>query len=339
MQNIVTTVRYCLNLVFKDIDMKIQHLFFIMGIALIFSCVPKKDLVNLQNRYDNLQSQNDLLIKKLKTCEESKSGLSSTLDDTQNELIALKEDFQLLTSDYNSQTEKLNTLKDSYEALEKNSSELLSENIERNRELLKQLEEKEKALSEERKRLESLENDLEKRSYRIEQLESLIASNEAKLNTLKDKLSDALVDFEGRGLSVEQRNGKVYVSMENKLLFASGSWNVGTEGKKAIKELGIVLAQNPDISILIEGHTDNVPYNGNGPLKDNWDLSTKRATEVLKLLLNNNNIDPQNLTAAGKGEHVPVAENSTTQGKAKNRRIEVVLEPQLDEINKLLEEE
>jgi chemotaxis protein MotB len=318
--------------------MKFKHLLLSLSLGLIFSCVPKKDLVNLQNRFDNLQSQNDLLTKKLRNCEESESALSATLEDTRKELNALKEDFQLLTSDYESQTEKLNTLKDSYQALEQNSSELLTENIARNRELLKELEAKEKALSEERKRLEILQKDLENRSFRIEQLENLISANEAKLNTLKDKLSDALVDFEGRGLSVEQRDGKVYVSMENKLLFASGSWNVGSEGKKAIKELGTVLAQNPDISVLIEGHTDNVPYNGNGPLKDNWDLSTKRATEVLKLLLDNNSIDPKNLTAAGKGEFVPVAENSTASGKAKNRRIEVVLEPQLDEINKLLEE-
>lgn len=318
--------------------MKIKHLLLSLCLGLIFSCVPKKDLVNLQNRYDNLQSQNDLLMKKLRDAKNSKTSLSSTLDDTQNELIALKEDYQLLVSDYESQTEKLNTLKESYQALEKNSSKLLSENIDRNRELLKQLEAKEKALAEERKRLESLENDLEERSFRINELESLIASKEAKLTALKDNLMDALVDFEGRGLRVEQRDGKVYVSMENKLLFASGSWRVGNEGKKAIKELAAVLAQNPDISVLIEGHTDNVPYGGNGPLKDNWDLSTKRATEVLKLLLNNNKIDPTNLTAAGKGEYVPVAQNSTAAGKAKNRRIEVVLEPQLDEINKLLEE-
>lgn len=318
--------------------MKIKHLLLSLCLGLIFSCVPKKDLVNLQNRYDNLQSQNDLLMKKLRDAKNSKTNLSSSLDDTQNELIALKEDYQLLVSDYESQTEKLNTLKESYQALEQNSSKLLSENIDRNRELLKQLEAKEKALAEERKRLESLENDLEERSFRINELESLIASKEAKLTALKDNLMDALVDFEGRGLRVEQRDGKVYVSMENKLLFASGSWRVGNEGKKAIKELAAVLAQNPDISVLIEGHTDNVPYGGNGPLKDNWDLSTKRATEVLKLLLNNNKIDPTNLTAAGKGEYVPVAQNSTAAGKAKNRRIEVVLEPQLDEINKLLEE-
>jgi len=318
--------------------MKIKHLFLSLCMGLIFSCVPKKDLVNLQNRFDNLQSQNDLLMKKLRDAKAAGTSLSSTLDETQNELIALKEDYQLLTSDYESQTEKLNTLKESYQALEKNSSALLSENINRNRELLQELEAKEKALADERKRLESLENDLEERSYRINELESLIASKEAKLTALKDNLMDALVDFEGRGLRVEQRDGKVYVSMENKLLFASGSWRVGNEGKKAIKELATVLAQNPDISVLIEGHTDNVPYGGNGPLKDNWDLSTKRATEVLKLLLNNNKIDPTNLTAAGKGEYVPVAENSTAAGKAKNRRIEVVLEPQLNEINKLLEE-
>lgn len=318
--------------------MKIKHLLLSLCIGLIFSCVPKKDLVNLQNRFDNLQSQNDLLMRKLRDAKESKTNLNSTLEETQSELIALKEDYQLLASDYQSQTEELNTLKKSYQALEKNSSKLLSENIDRNRELLKQLEAKEKTLAEERKRLESLERDLEERSFRINELENLIASKEAKLSALKNNLMDALVDFEGRGLRVEQRDGKVYVSMENKLLFASGSWKVGNEGQKAIKELATVLAQNPDISVLIEGHTDNVPYGGKGALKDNWDLSTKRATEVLKLLLNNSKIDPTNLTAAGKGEYVPVAENSTAAGKAKNRRIEVVLEPQLNEINKLLEE-
>jgi chemotaxis protein MotB len=309
-------------------------------ICLLFlgSCVPKKDLVNLQNRFDNLKSQNELLTRKLKDCEKSSSDLSSGLADTKAELTDLQRQFQKLSADYQAQSDQLENLEKSYEALEQNSSEILAENVERNRELLQQLEEKEKALAEERLRLDELQKDLEERSFRINELESLIASKEAKLSALKENLMDALVDFEGRGLSVEQRDGKVYVSMENKLLFASGSWNVGSEGKKAIKELATVLAQNPDISVLIEGHTDNVPYNGNGPLKDNWDLSTKRATEVLKLLLNNNNIDPKNLTAAGRGKYAPVASNDTNEGKAKNRRIEVVLEPQLDQINKLLGE-
>ena len=126
--------------------------------------------------------------------------------------------------------------------------------------------------------------------------------------------------------------------MENKLLFQSGSWAVNSEGRKAVQQLGAVLAQNPDIDVLIEGHTDNVPYGGSGQLKDNWDLSTKRATSIVQILRENAEIDPQNLTAAGKGEFAPVATNESETGKAKNRRIEVILTPKLDEITKLLNE-
>lgn len=315
-----------------------RYLFILITVFLVGACVPKKDFVDLQTRYNNLESQNDLLTKQLKACQKSKSELTSDFEKSQARLEALQSDYKTLSDDFNNKSSKLENIEKSYEALEQNSSDLLRENAERNRNLLKQLEAKEKALAEEQKRLEQLQKDLDNRSYRIEQLESLIASKDAKLNNLKNKLSEALVDFEGRGLSVEQRDGKVYVSMENKLLFASGSWNVGSEGQKAISELANVLAQNPDISVLIEGHTDNVPYGGKGPLKDNWDLSTKRATEVLKLLLKNNSINPQNLTAAGRGKYAPVVSNETAAGKAKNRRIEVVLEPQLDQINKLLEE-
>ena len=314
-----------------------QYLFFVLAIGLTVSCVPKKDFVNLQNRYDNLQSQNDLLTKKLENCQKNKSELTSNLEKSKNRLQALQKDYDLLKKDYENKSVELQNLEKSYDALEQNSNEILVEKAKRNRELLRALEDKEKALAEEQKRLEKLQKDLENRSYRIEQLEELIASKEANLKALKDKLSEALIDFEGRGLSVEQRDGKVYVSMENKLLFASGSWNVGSEGQNAIEELAKVLAQNPDISVLIEGHTDNVPYGGNGPLKDNWDLSTKRATEVLKLLLKNNNINPKNLTAAGRGKYIPVDSNETKSGRAKNRRIEVILEPRLDAINRLLE--
>ena len=158
------------------------------------------------------------------------------------------------------------------------------------------------------------------------------------MRKLKDAISKALTNFEGKGLTVEQRNGKVYVSMENKLLFQSGSWSVGLEGRKAVQQLGSVLAENPDIAILIEGHTDNVPYKGNEQLSGNWDLSTKRATAIVNILRENNSINPENLTAAGRGEFAPIATNDTSEGKAKNRRIEVILTPKLDEISKLLNE-
>ncbi|MGD2005551.1 MAG: OmpA family protein, partial [Flavobacteriaceae bacterium] len=128
----------------------------------------------------------------------------------------------------------------------------------------------------------------------------------------------------------------VYVSMQNKLLFRSGQWQVGTEGKQALQQLAQVLAENPDIAVLIEGHTDNVPYQGKGPLEGNWDLSTKRATAVVNLLLKNSQVLPQNLTAAGRSEYLPIGPNSSSEGRAANRRIEVILSPNLDEISALL---
>ena len=146
--------------------------------------------------------------------------------------------------------------------------------------------------------------------------------------------------MEGKGLTVEQRNGKVYVSMENKLLFESGSWTVGTEGKKAVKAVGDVLGQNPEISVLIEGHTDNDKITGSigGGVESNWDLSTKRATAIVNILSENKAIDKKNLTAAGRGEYAPLKSNDTAEGKAKNRRIETILTPKLDEISKLMSE-
>ena len=166
----------------------------------------------------------------------------------------------------------------------------------------------------------------------------MIAAKDTAMRKLKETLSNALNGFEGKGLTVYQKNGKVYVSMENKLLFGSGSWAVGTEGRRAIVEVGKVLATNPDITVQIEGHTDNVEYNGSGPIHDNWDLSTKRATAVVTILTENTGINPRNLTAAGRSEYAPVASNETSEGKSKNRRIEIILTPKLDEISKMLNE-
>ena len=227
-------------------------------------------------------------------------------------------------------------MKESYEALETNSDAILIENLERNRALLAQLEEKERALILERRRLEIMERDLDVRSKRVSELEEVIALKDAKMNSLKQAISEALTNFEGKGLTIEQRNGKVYVSMENKLLFESGSWDVNTRGREAVIMLGEVLGDNKEIAVLIEGHTDNVPYGEKGLIANNWDLSTKRATAIVTILIENNNIPKDNLTAAGRGEFSPIALNNTREGRAKNRRIEVILTPKLDEISKLL---
>ena len=301
-------------------------------------CVSQKKFLELEDEFSSLQRVNEQLDRKLEECKSEKIAIEDELEYSKDRIEILKTQRDELLAELNSTKSALDKLNETYDALEQNSTKALAENSQQNRELLQKLEEKETALAKEQNRLEQLQKDLQERSKRVAELESLIAEKEQKMRTLKDNLSKALTNFEGQGLSVEMRDGKVYVSMENKLLFDSGSWNVGREGQKAVKELGKVLAQNPDIAVLIEGHTDNVPYGGNEPLKDNWDLSTKRATEVLKLLLKNGNIDPENLTAAGKGEYAPVAPNTTKQGRAKNRRIEVVLTPKLDEISKLLSE-
>ena len=305
-------------------------------LGLIFSsCVSSKVHKDLQGQYDNLQAKNQKLSNDLK---ETRSKGEKDLAALQGEYNNLKAERDQLKSDIKNTESRYESLKNSYDALEANSSTEIAENSKRNRELLAQLEEKENKLRDEQARLEKLQKDLASRSKRIDELEGLIAAKDAKMNALKTAVSNALTNFEGKGLTVEQRNGKVYVSMENKLLFSSGSWAVNAEGKKAVQQLGSVLAQNPDIAVLIEGHTDNVPYGGTGQLTDNWDLSTKRATSIVQILRENSGIDPFNLTAAGRGEYAPVTTNATTEGKAKNRRIEVILTPKLDEINQLLNE-
>ena len=150
-------------------------------------------------------------------------------------------------------------------------------------------------------------------------------------------MSNALKGFEGSGLKVHEKDGKVYVSMDDKLLFASGSWTINEQGLKAIKQLAQVLENETDISVNIEGHTDNVPYRGSGQVKDNWDLSVMRATSVVKALLQSGNIAPTRLSASGRSEYLPLDENNTPEARAKNRRTEIILTPNLDQLFQLIQ--
>lgn len=305
-------------------------------LLLMSSCVSSKIYEDLQSKYDALKAENETLMAQLD--EFGGQGSSPSVQKLQKEIDKLKSDNMDLAMDLSAAKNKYDRLKQSYDALEANSSSALTENLERNRKLLEQLEAKEKALNEKESRLEKIQRELSDRSRRVEELEGLIAAKDAKMRALKDAISAALTNFEGNGLTVEQRDGKVYVSMENKLLFESGSWAVNARGREAVVALGKVLAQNREIGVLIEGHTDNVPYSGNGNIKDNWDLSTKRATAIVGILTENSGIPKDNLTAAGRGEYAPVGTNETSEGRAKNRRIEVILTPKLDELTRLLED-
>jgi chemotaxis protein MotB len=315
----------------------------VLGIALMTlmtSCVSKKIYTDLENKYTDLKKENRLIADENEELHKANAQFNEENKTLKAELDKLKADRDKLQADCTATTNNLKTLKDSYAALEKNSNDALETNMNKNRELLAQLGAKEKALAAEQDRLNKLKNELASNTKRLNELESMIAAKDASMKKLKETLSKALNAFEGKGLTVEQKNGKVYVSMENKLLFQTGSWAVGTEGRKAVVEVGKVLAQNPDITVLIEGHTDNDKILGNigGGIENNWDLSTKRATAIVTILGENNGIRKQNLTAAGRGEYAPLMSNDTPDGKAKNRRIEIILTPKLDEISKMLNE-
>tara|TARA_B100001059_G_scaffold42834_2_gene34728 strand:- start:37294 stop:38190 length:897 start_codon:yes stop_codon:yes gene_type:complete len=294
--------------------MKKISAFILIALSLI-SCVSNRVFNDLETRYAQLKDNYNRQTKSIEI-------LNSEIKDLTKKFVTLEETLEETEDSLNQKQQKLEQLESSLDLLKQNSETALKERIAENETLMEKIAER--------------ENELADRMTRVDELEGLITRQQEAMRNLKEKLSDALLNFEDKGLTVEARDGKVYVSMENKLLFRSGSWTVGAEGRMAIEELGNVLADNPDIAILIEGHTDNVPFSGKGPLKGNWDLSTKRATAIVNQLLENPDILPQNLTAAGRGEYLPIAPNSTREGRAANRRIEVVLSPQLDEIKQII---
>lgn len=306
----------------------------LLGIAILLltsSCVTKKIYNELENKLANLQKEHATLTDENGELQKAKTQLESEKEGLTSELNKTKSDLEKLKADYAAAQNKYKVLQDSYAALEKNSGEALQANMKKNHDLLAELDTKSKALAIEKERLS-------KSAKRLQELEDLIAAKEAAMMKLKETLSKALNGFEGKGLTVEQKNGKVYVSMENKLLFNSGSWAIGSEGRKAVVEVAKVLGENPDIAVLIEGHTDDDAFKSSGPIADNWDLSTKRATAIVAILSENPKVNKQNLTAAGRSEYAPLQSNSTPEGKAKNRRIEIILTPRLDEISKMLNE-
>ncbi len=169
------------------------------------------------------------------------------------------------------------------------------------------------------------------------EMEKMLYDKDRILDELRQKVADALMGFEGQGLTVTRKDGKVYVSLDEKLLFKSGSTVVDPNGVRALKQLAVVLAKNPDIDIMIEGHTDDVPFRKGSTVKDNWDLSVLRATSIVRILLDGSGIEPTRLTVAGRGEFLPVDSGQTTEARRKNRRTEIILSPDLSEVFKILE--
>lgn len=263
----------------------------------------------LQGKYENLNVKSTEQLTKIQQLENEVSKLSA-------EIAQLKEEQDILIRRNQERAELQAKFKD---ASQKEMQDLLRK-IQENEETLQQK-----------------EDELGDRTKSLIELQAALKKNEENVKALRKKVSDALLGFEGKDLTVHVKNGKVYVSMEEKLLFRSGSYNLERAGIQALQEMAKVLEQSPDINVLIEGHTDNVPFSGSGQLNDNWDLSVKRATTVARELLKNSSISPNRITAAGRGEFVPLLSNDTREGRQKNRRTEIILTPKLDELLEILE--
>lgn len=187
-------------------------------------------------------------------------------------------------------------------------------------------------------KVNELSSNLKKREARLKEVEDALRKRDEATNALRDKLQKALLGFKQNGLSVDIRNGKVYVSLTDKLLFPSGSIVIDARGKQALEQLAAVLNKETDINIAVEGHTDDKKVINLGQIKDNWDLSVLRSTSVCRYLTEVEKIDPKRLTATGKSEYQPVDTGNTTEARAKNRRIEIILSPKLDELYNLIKQ-
>jgi chemotaxis protein MotB len=184
--------------------------------------------------------------------------------------------------------------------------------------------------------LDKLSDDLRKREQRLKEVEEILRKRDEATNQLKAKLQAALLGFTKNGLTVEIKNGKVYVSLTDKLLFPSGSIIIDEKGKQALTQLANVLKQQPEINIAVEGHTDSQKINNLGQIKDNWDLSVLRSTSVVRFLTEEQKVESVRMTATGKGEFQPLGSNANAESRSKNRRIEIVLSPKLDELYDLI---
>ncbi len=329
----------------------ISKLLMVMLILCIFSCVPAKKYKSLQdtgkmylNERDALKAENITLAMDKKELEAKVGELEAETKKLDADLKAVVSERDRLKEEYNKLLSKFNELQNAQEELIKGNvaetRRLLEElqvaqaNLQNKENLLRQLEQN---LDEKKASLDEMSYELEKRNAKLIELERILDTQKKIVQELKNKVSEALLGFQNMGLSVTIRDGKVYVSLEDKLLFKTASWEVDANGRNALRQLATVLEKNPDIQIVIEGHTDNVPYKpSGGQLLDNWDLSVKRATTVVRVLLEGGKIDPKRLTAAGRSQYVPVDNRNTPEARQKNRRTEIILTPDLSELYNLI---
>jgi len=249
---------------------------------------------------------------------------------SQQETASLRSDSTDLANSNSKLRQNISSLNDQVASLQKNIDDLtakVSDLKSQNSQLGQQT-------AEQQNKLSQSEQSLQQQKQKLEQLQSLLNQQKQASEELKNKMSEALKGFNSNELSVYNKDGKVYVSLSEQLLFPSGSAVVNPKGVDALSKLAAVLNLNNDVAVNIEGHTDSIPIRGR--YQDNWDLSTARANAIVRILVNNYKVDPTRVISSGHSFYEPVASNSTPDGRAKNRRTDIILSPKLDEMYKLL---
>ncbi len=297
-----------------------------LATAVLFTaCVPSRKYEEVNARLRAAQDSEAAALAKAQQADAAMKEQQVTLEDLKSRKDKLERDTLTLGTSLRRMTaqyDKINSLNN--ELLDKYNALLAGQGSE-NRKLLTDLETVRLRLQNKEDSLGKLASSLAEREKKLAELQAELSSKDAAMKALRQKVSAALTGFEGKGLTVTQRDGKIYVSLENKLLFPSGSTVVDKQGREALSSLAKAIANEKGLDILVEGHTDTDKVLPGAAYKDNWDLSVLRATSVVRILQESAAIDPLRITAGGRGEYVPVDPND----KAKNRRIEVILAPDL----------
>lgn len=319
-----------------------KRILIVTGLLFLLSCVPIKKYRELESNYHKCIEEQELYKSKSIDYENQVKELNVQLANLRSSVDVLIADTTSIGQEYRALQIDYTRAQETNAALEKKYIETVTSGSEQNAKLINELESTKIELQKKQDRLNDLEKELNARSRaldekekRINELESVIASKDEAVRILKEKIAAALRGFADKGITVEERNGRIYVSLEAQLLFASGKTDVSKEGQVALIDLAKVLELQKDIDILVEGHTDVDPMNSSTSPKDNWELSVLRATSVVKIMLANSAMDPMRITAGGRSEYVPVDPTN----KAKNRRIEIIITPDLTHLFELISAE
>jgi chemotaxis protein MotB len=329
----------------KETTVFLQKYFILMRTSNIFisgcitlmlaSCVSSKKFNDMESRY---RRDNDDLRTQVMNLTTRNTELGAMEERIRNLNGELSKKIENLTYELEVQTRIRDGLQKEKASLEEQLRAVrqgTSTEIER---LLSELNRARTDLNLREDRIRESEKELQERNRRLIELQEALRQKDEAVNLLRQTVTNALTGFTNNGLSVFEKNGKVYVSLEEQLLFKSGQWEVDPRGQQALRDLAIVLAHNPDINVMVEGHTDDVPMRGANQVRDNWDLSVMRATAVTRVLLQNKQIDPVRIIAAGRSEYLPLDPDKTADARKKNRRTEIILTPKLDELLKLLDD-